>query len=117
MKHEFHLEVFMMSCLYSNKLSRHSVDSPSYLALAPPPSRFLMTFARSMPLYLTLAWIYSVAMIVKAIVAEKEARLKETVRIMGLRSAIYWLSWAVSCTTLLAISSVLVSLVLKVIRR
>lgn len=112
-----HLEVFMMICLYSSKVSRLSVDSPSYLALAPPPFRFLKTFARSMPLYLTLAWIYSVAMIVKAIVAEKEARLKATVRIMGLRSATYWLSWAVSCTMLLAISSVHVSLTLKVIQR
>lgn len=68
-----------------------------------------------MPLFMTLAWIYSVAMIVKNIVAEKEARLKETVRIMGLRSVIYWLSWVVSCGLLLAISAPLLTLTLKVI--
>lgn len=55
------------------------------------------------------------AMIVKSIVAEKEARLKETVRIMGLRSAIYWLSWAVSSVLPLAVSAVLLALILKVI--
>ncbi|CAG5929271.1 unnamed protein product, partial [Menidia menidia] len=75
--------------------------------------KFLRTLASSLPLYMTLAWIYSVAMIVKGIVAEKEARLKETVRIMGLRSSIYWLSWAVSSVLPLAVSAVLLTLILK----
>ncbi|XP_068164948.1 phospholipid-transporting ATPase ABCA1-like [Antennarius striatus] len=74
---------------------------------------FLRSIARSLPLFMTLAWIYSAAMIVKTIVAEKEARLKETVLIMGLRSAIYWLSWAVSCGAPLAVSALLLALVLK----
>ncbi|CAJ1086292.1 LOW QUALITY PROTEIN: phospholipid-transporting ATPase ABCA1-like [Xyrichtys novacula] len=74
---------------------------------------FLRFLARSLPLYMTLAWIYSVAMIVKGIVAEREARLKETVRIMGLRNSIYWLSWAVSSLLPLAVSAVLLTLILK----
>lgn len=85
--------------------------------LAPPPFRFLRSLARSLPLYMTLAWIYSVAVIVKSIVAEKEARLKETVRIMGLKSAIYWLSWGVSSSLPLAVSSLLLALILKVISK
>lgn len=80
-----------------------------------PPFRFLRSLGSSLPLYMTLAWIYSVAMIIKGIVAEKEARLKETMRIMGLRSDIYWLSWAVSSVLLLAVSSLLLTLILKVI--
>lgn len=83
--------------------------------LASPPFRFLRSLSRSLPLYMTLAWIYSVAMIVKGIVAEKEARLKETVRIMGLRSNMYWLSWAVSSGVPLAVSAFLLTLILKVI--
>uniref|UniRef100_A0A671UT72 P-type phospholipid transporter n=1 Tax=Sparus aurata TaxID=8175 RepID=A0A671UT72_SPAAU len=74
---------------------------------------FLRSLARSLPLYMTLAWIYSVAVIVKSIVAEKEARLKETVRIMGLKSAIYWLSWGVSSSLPLAVSALLLALILK----
>lgn len=66
---------------------------------------------------MTLAWIYSVAMIIKGIVAEKEARLKETVRIMGLRGSVYWLSWAASSLLPLAFSALLLSLVLKVISK
>uniref|UniRef100_A0A4W5LHE4 ABC transporter domain-containing protein n=1 Tax=Hucho hucho TaxID=62062 RepID=A0A4W5LHE4_9TELE len=74
---------------------------------------FLRSLARSLPLYLTLAWIYSVAMIVKGIVMEKEAHLKETVRMMGLRSSTYWLSWAVSSVLPLAVSAFLLTLILK----
>ncbi|XP_041821372.1 phospholipid-transporting ATPase ABCA1-like [Chelmon rostratus] len=74
---------------------------------------FLRTLARSLPLYMTLSWVYSVAMIVKGIVAEKEARLKETVRIMGMRNTVYWLSWAVSNMLLLGVSTLLLALILK----
>uniref|UniRef100_A0A7N9AM56 Phospholipid-transporting ATPase ABCA1-like n=1 Tax=Mastacembelus armatus TaxID=205130 RepID=A0A7N9AM56_9TELE len=74
---------------------------------------FLRSLSNSLPLYMTLAWIYSVAMIIKGIVIEKEARLKETVRIMGLRSAIYWLSWAVSSILPLIVSASLLALILK----
>lgn len=78
-------------------------------------SRFLRSLARSFPLFITLAWIYSVATIVKGIVAEKEARLKETLRIMGMSSAIYWQSWALASALLLALSALFVTLTLKVI--
>uniref|UniRef100_A0A8C6U9M4 ABC transporter domain-containing protein n=1 Tax=Neogobius melanostomus TaxID=47308 RepID=A0A8C6U9M4_9GOBI len=74
---------------------------------------FLRSLTRSLPMFMTLAWVYSVAMIVKSIVAEKEARLKETIRIMGLRSSIYWLSWGVSSFLPLAFSSLLLALIMK----
>uniref|UniRef100_A0A673MDI0 Zgc:172302 n=1 Tax=Sinocyclocheilus rhinocerous TaxID=307959 RepID=A0A673MDI0_9TELE len=57
---------------------------------------FLRVLNRSLPLFMTLAWIYSVAMIIKGVVYEKEARLKETMRIMGLSSGMLWLSWFIS---------------------
>ncbi|KAG7277959.1 hypothetical protein CRUP_022129 [Coryphaenoides rupestris] len=52
---------------------------------------FLRVMSRSMPLFMTLAWMYSVAIIIKSVVYEKEARLKETMRIMGLDNGILWL--------------------------
>ncbi|XP_065097861.1 phospholipid-transporting ATPase ABCA1 isoform X2 [Paramisgurnus dabryanus] len=57
---------------------------------------FIRVLNRSLPLFMTLAWIYSVAMIIKGVVYEKEARLKETMRIMGLSSGMLWLSWFIS---------------------
>lgn len=67
-----------------------------------------------MPLFMTLAWIYSVAVIIKGIVYEKEARLKETMRIMGLDNGILWFSWFISSLIPLLVSAGLLVLILKV---
>ncbi|CAL8385336.1 unnamed protein product, partial [Arctogadus glacialis] len=74
---------------------------------------FLRSLASSLPLFMTLAWIFSVALIVKGIVQEKEARLKETMRIMGLRTSIHWLTWAFSSMLPLAVSAALLAVLLK----
>lgn len=63
---------------------------------------------------MTLAWIYSVAMIIKGVVHEKEARLKETMKIMGLKSATLWLSWFLSSLIPFIVSAFLLVLILKV---
>uniref|UniRef100_A0A8D3C3Q5 P-type phospholipid transporter n=1 Tax=Scophthalmus maximus TaxID=52904 RepID=A0A8D3C3Q5_SCOMX len=74
---------------------------------------FLRVMSRSMPLFMTLAWMYSVAIILKSVVYEKEARLKETMRIMGLNNAILWFSWFISSLIPLLISAGLLVLLLK----
>jgi len=35
----------------------------------------------TMPLFMTLAWIFSVAMIIRGVVYEKELRLKEVMKV------------------------------------
>lgn len=67
-----------------------------------------------MPLFMTLAWMYSVAIIIKGVVYEKEARLKETMRIMGLNNGILWLSWFISSLIPLLTSAGLLVMLLKV---
>ncbi|XP_068775738.1 phospholipid-transporting ATPase ABCA7 isoform X2 [Struthio camelus] len=74
---------------------------------------FLRVLNRSLPLFMTLAWIYSVAMIIKGVVHEKEARLKETMKTMGLSSGILWLSWFLSSFLPFLISSAFLVLILK----
>uniref|UniRef100_A0A669CID2 P-type phospholipid transporter n=1 Tax=Oreochromis niloticus TaxID=8128 RepID=A0A669CID2_ORENI len=74
---------------------------------------FLRVMSRSMPLFMTLAWMYSVAIILKSVVYEKEARLKETMRIMGLDNGILWFSWFISSLIPLLISAGLLVLLLK----
>lgn len=82
--------------------------------ILPCPSSFLRVMSRSMPLFMTLAWIYSVAVIIKGIVYEKEARLKETMRIMGLDNGILWFSWFISSLIPLLVSAGLLVVILKV---
>ncbi|XP_066471023.1 phospholipid-transporting ATPase ABCA1 [Tiliqua scincoides] len=74
---------------------------------------YLRVTSGSMSLFMTLAWIYSVAVIIKGIVYEKEARLKETMRIMGLNNGILWLSWFISSLIPLLVSSGFLTLMLK----
>lgn len=74
---------------------------------------FLRVLSRSLPLFLTLAWIYSVALTVKAVVREKETRLRETMRAMGLGRAVLWLGWFLSCLGPFLVSAALLVLVLK----
>ncbi|TTW24234.1 ATP-binding cassette sub-family A member 1 [Bagarius yarrelli] len=76
-------------------------------------SWFLRSLSRSLPMYMTLAWIYSIAHIIKGVVQEKEARLKETIRMMGLKNSIYWLSWSISSFIPLCISALLLAVILK----
>ncbi|XP_006898072.1 PREDICTED: ATP-binding cassette sub-family A member 7 [Elephantulus edwardii] len=74
---------------------------------------FLRVLSRSLPLFLTLAWIYSVALTVKAVVREKETRLRDTLRAMGLGRGVLWLGWFLSCLGPFLISAGLLVLVLK----
>uniref|UniRef100_A0A674NQK1 P-type phospholipid transporter n=1 Tax=Takifugu rubripes TaxID=31033 RepID=A0A674NQK1_TAKRU len=74
---------------------------------------FLRVLNRSLPLFMTLSWIYSVAMIIKGVVYEKEARLKETMRIMGLGTGTLWLSWFISSMVPFLISAGLLIALLK----
>ncbi|KAL1023254.1 hypothetical protein UPYG_G00038330 [Umbra pygmaea] len=74
---------------------------------------FLRVLNRSLPLFMTLAWIYSVAMIIKGVVYEKEARLKETMRIMGLGAGQLWISWFISSLVPFLVSAGLLIALLK----
>ncbi|XP_049732054.1 phospholipid-transporting ATPase ABCA7 isoform X6 [Elephas maximus indicus] len=84
--------------------------SPTLAASCP---RFLRVLSRSLPLFLTLAWIYSVALTVKAVVREKETRLRDTMLAMGLGRAVLWLGWSLTCLGPFLLSAALLVLVLK----
>ena len=76
--------------------------------------RFTMAISRSMPMFMVLAWIYSVSMIVKGIVYEKEKRLKEVMKAMGLGNAVHWLAWFITCLVMMVISTLLLLVILSV---
>ncbi|MFT7798628.1 ATP-binding cassette sub-family A member 1-like isoform X2 [Arapaima gigas] len=101
----------------SRVLSGKKQDIGIYLQQMPYPCYvddvFLRVLNRSLPLFMTLAWIYSVAMIIKGVVYEKEARLKETMRIMGLGTGTLWTSWFISSFIPFLISAALLISLLK----
>ena len=63
---------------------------------------------------MTLAWMFSVAITVRAIVSEKELRLKEVMRMMGLGDGALRLSWYLTALAVLVVSVSTIALILKV---
>uniref|UniRef100_H0XFP8 ATP binding cassette subfamily A member 7 n=1 Tax=Otolemur garnettii TaxID=30611 RepID=H0XFP8_OTOGA len=98
-------------------LSGAAPSAGLYLQQMPYPcyvdDSFLRLLSQWLPLFLTLAWTYSVALTVKAVVREKETRLRDTMRSMGLSRAVLWLSWFLSCLWPFLVSAALLVLVVK----
>uniref|UniRef100_H2YX18 ABC transporter domain-containing protein n=1 Tax=Ciona savignyi TaxID=51511 RepID=H2YX18_CIOSA len=75
---------------------------------------FLEYLSALLSLLMTLAWIYSVCIIIKNIVYEKEQRLKEVMKMMGLSNGVHWVAWFINSFSLMFLSILLLILVLKV---
>ena len=65
-------------------------------------------------MFMVLAWIYSVAMIVKSVVYEKELRLKEVMKMMGLGNSVHWTAWFITAFSLMFATIILLVIILKV---
>ena len=76
--------------------------------------RFTQQVSKSVPLFMTLAWLFSVAMIVKGIVYEKEQRLKEVMKVMGLGNGVHWVAWFITSFIVMITSVLLLVTLLKV---
>ncbi|XP_016520463.1 uncharacterized protein LOC107834164 [Poecilia formosa] len=66
-----------------------------------------------MPLCMVISWVYSVAMMIQHIVAEKEHRLKEVMKMMGLNNAVHWVAWFITGFVQLSISVTALTVILK----
>uniref|UniRef100_A0A8D3DIJ6 P-type phospholipid transporter n=1 Tax=Scophthalmus maximus TaxID=52904 RepID=A0A8D3DIJ6_SCOMX len=73
---------------------------------------FMITLNRCFPMFMVLAWIYSVSMTVKSIVLEKELRLKETLKAMGVGSGAIWCTWFIDSFVMMAASTALLTTII-----
>ena len=101
----------------SSELYGPDISAGSWLQMHPYPcyrnDNFLSLTVTTLPLFLTIAWLYSVSMLVKDIVQEKESRLKEVMKMMGMRNSSHWLGWFVLSFTTSQVTVFILSLVLK----
>ncbi|XP_062844042.1 retinal-specific phospholipid-transporting ATPase ABCA4 isoform X2 [Trichomycterus rosablanca] len=72
---------------------------------------FMLTLNRCFPIFMVLAWVYSVSMMVKSIVLEKELRLKETLKVMGVSSEVIWCTWFIDSFILMMFSTALLTII------
>ncbi|XP_050394470.1 ATP-binding cassette sub-family A member 2 [Patella vulgata] len=75
--------------------------------------QFMFMIEHVMPLCLTISWVYSVAMLVQSIVYEKEQRLKEVMKMMGLSNAVHWFAWFISYWIQMTITVIILTMMLK----
>ncbi|XP_029473387.1 retinal-specific ATP-binding cassette transporter isoform X1 [Rhinatrema bivittatum] len=73
---------------------------------------FMITLNRCFPVFVVLAWVYSASMMVKGIVLEKEMRLKETIKNLGVTNEEIWYAWFIDSFTVMASSTLLLTLVI-----
>ncbi|XP_068396450.1 retinal-specific phospholipid-transporting ATPase ABCA4 isoform X1 [Eschrichtius robustus] len=79
-----------------------------YLQQMPYPcfvdDSFMIILNRCFPIFMVLAWIYSVSITVKSIVLEKELRLKETLKNQGVSNTVIWCTWFLDSFSIMSIS-------------
>ncbi|KAM8934426.1 ATP-binding cassette sub-family A member 2 isoform 1-T1 [Pelodytes ibericus] len=108
----------MMDRAIINTVVGHDVVEPgNYVQMFPYPcytrDDFLFVIEHMMPLCMVISWVYSVAMMIQHIVAEKEHRLKEVMKMMGLNNAVHWVAWFITGFVQLSISVTALTGILK----
>lgn len=68
-------------------------------------------------MFLVLAFMEAVCMTIKSLVLEKELRLKEVLRAVGIQNSALWSAKFIECIVLLTIPCVLISVMVKVSRK
>ncbi|XP_075435187.1 ATP-binding cassette sub-family A member 2 [Ascaphus truei] len=108
----------MMDRAIINSIVGHDVVEPgNYVQMFPYPcytrDDFLFVIEHMMPLCMVISWVYSVAMMIQHIVAEKEHRLKEVMKMMGLNNAVHWVAWFITGFVQLSVSVTALTGILK----
>jgi len=89
-------------------------EQPVFMQKMPTPpyvsDEFADDISTVLPLFMTLSYIYTAAMLVKAMVYEREQRLKEAMNIMGMRSIAHWLGWVITALIQLTLSAAALAL-------
>uniref|UniRef100_A0A7M5XMD2 ABC transporter domain-containing protein n=1 Tax=Clytia hemisphaerica TaxID=252671 RepID=A0A7M5XMD2_9CNID len=73
---------------------------------------FIIVIQSSLPLLLMLSLVYSALVITKNVVHEKERKLKESMKMMGLSNWLHWAAWFIKCFVFLLIPMFICSLML-----
>ncbi len=88
----------MAAVLTNAKINRFPY--PEYLQ-----DGFLYAIQFGLPLLLMLSFLFTALNITREIVHEKERRLKESMKMMGLYNAVHWAAWYFKCFVFLLVRS------------
>eukprot|EP00051_Salpingoeca_urceolata_P015767 m.206008 g.206008 ORF g.206008 m.206008 type:complete len:2576 (+) comp18495_c0_seq1:570-8297(+) len=101
--------------LSAEKKGTTTSSTPLYLNSFPSPDYeedpFTVGIAFVFPMFVVLAWIYTVSMTVKSVVYEKEFGLKESMKMMGLPGWVHWAGWFITTLVQLTVSVTLLTII------
>ena len=75
--------------------------------------RFVFALQSGLPVLLMLAYVFTALTIVKELVHEKERRLKESMKMMGLANWVHWSAWFTRCFLFLFVSVIVITFIFK----
>lgn len=76
--------------------------------------KFIVVIVALFPFIFMLSFVFTVIITAKSIVYEKETGLKEAMKLMGMKSWIYWLSWYIKTFALLLPSLIFMAVAFKI---
>jgi ATP-binding cassette subfamily A (ABC1) protein 3 len=76
--------------------------------------KFVFAIQNGLPILLMLAYVFSALIITRELVHEKEKRLKESMKMMGLANWVHWAAWFTRCFLFLFISILIITLIFQV---
>lgn len=76
--------------------------------------KFVSIIAAFLPFIIVLSFVFTVIITAKQIVYEKETGLKEAMKLMGMKSWVYWLSWYIKTLILLLPSLIFMMIAYKI---
>ena len=75
---------------------------------------FVAVIAGFLPLIVIVSFVFTVIITAKQIVYEKETGLKEAMKLMGMKTWVYWLSWYIKTLALMLPSLVFMIICYKI---
>lgn len=91
------------------KIDMQRFPYPAYLK-----DPFVVAIQNSLPLLIMLSLVYNQLVTVKEIVYEKEKKLKESMKIMGLSGYLHWIAWFIKSFVFLLIPMAIITVMLTV---
>lgn len=80
---------------------------PAYLS-----DNFIVAIQNGFPLVLVLAYLYTAVTITRELVREKELRIREAMKLMGLSNWVLWLTWFIKQLLFMMITITIVTIIL-----
>lgn len=97
--------------LGTNEIYMQKMPFPGYIE-----DTFVTTVQGTLPLFFVLAFILYVIMLTKNLVYEKEMKLKESMKLMGMSVSMYWLSWFIFSLVYMIVTCVMFTILFAIKR-